>query len=106
MSSNDAGATLMGAPDGAPAEGNTVMDQPLPAVEPDLNIICFRYAPEGVPASAMDALQEKVRARLLAEGSFYIVQTKLRTGVHLRTTLINPATTERDLEALIEAIRR
>jgi serine/threonine protein kinase len=38
MKSNEAGATLMVVPDAAPvADGNTVMDQPLPPAEPDLS---------------------------------------------------------------------
>ncbi|HET9037606.1 MAG TPA: hypothetical protein VFN45_15450, partial [Myxococcaceae bacterium] len=45
-------------------------------------------------------------ARLLAEGTFYLVQTRLRGHVHLRVTLINPLTTEEDLEGLLAAIRR
>ena len=74
------------------------------AVEPDCNIVCFRHVPADF--QDLDAHQERVRARLLAEGSFYLVQTRLRGHVHLRVTLINPLTTEADLEALLAAIRR
>jgi L-2,4-diaminobutyrate decarboxylase len=42
---------------------------------------------------------------LLADGSFYLVQTRLPTGVFLRVTLINPFTTDADLAALVERIR-
>ena len=34
------------------------------------------------------------------------MQTRLRGHVYLRVTLINPLTTERDLEALLDTIRR
>ena len=74
------------------------------AVEPDCNIVCFRHVPDDF--RDLDRHQERVRARLLAEGSFYLVQTRLRGQVHLRVTLINPLTTEEDLEALLGAIRR
>jgi L-2,4-diaminobutyrate decarboxylase len=74
------------------------------AVEPDCNIVCFRHVPDDF--QDLDAHQERVRARLLAEGSFYLVQTRLRGQVHLRVTLINPLTTDEDLEALLGAIRR
>ena len=74
------------------------------AAEPDCNIVCFRHVPDDF--QDLDGHQERVRARLLAEGSFYLVQTRLRGHVHLRVTLINPLTTEADLEALLEAIRR
>ncbi|HRI55291.1 MAG TPA: pyridoxal-dependent decarboxylase, partial [Pseudomonadota bacterium] len=80
------------------------------AVAPEANIVCFRYAPGGDdrdPAAAArgDALQEKIRQRLLADGSFYVVKTRLPTGVHLRTTIINPLTTLAELDALLVAIR-
>ncbi|EAU68582.1 L-2,4-diaminobutyrate decarboxylase [Stigmatella aurantiaca DW4/3-1] len=76
------------------------------ALEPDCNIVCFRYAPEGVPASQLDALQTHLRERLITRGDFYLVQTTLPRGVHLRTTLIHPLTSEEDLSALLETLRR
>src|SRR5215468_3915090 len=74
------------------------------ALEPDCNIVCFRHVPDDF--QDLDGHQERVRSRLLADGSFYLVQTRLRGHVHLRVTLINPLTTEADLEALLGAIRR
>lgn len=73
------------------------------AVEPECNIVCFRYKPQ-FPAS-VDLTQYKVRQRLLAEGSFYVVQTQLPKGLFLRVTLINPFTTPADLDALLASIR-
>ncbi len=73
------------------------------AVPPDCNIVCFRHVPADF--QDLDAHQERIRARLLRDGSFYLVQTRLRGHVYLRVTLINPLTTEADLEALLDAIR-
>ena len=73
------------------------------AVSPDCNIVCFRHVPADF--QDLDAHQERIRGRLLREGSFYLVQTRLRGHVYLRVTLINPLTTEADLEALLHAIR-
>ena len=73
------------------------------AVEPDCNIVCFRYHPQG--ARDLDLLQSRVREALLKSGEFYLVQTKLPAGIYLRVTLINPLTEERDLRALLKAIR-
>ena len=73
------------------------------AVEPQCNIVCFRHTPPG--AGDLDALQERIRQRILAAGSFYLVQTRLPAGIFLRTTLINPLTRDGDLDALLEAIR-
>jgi L-2,4-diaminobutyrate decarboxylase len=76
------------------------------AIEPALNIVCFRYQPAGVHGrEALDALQTRVRRRIVESGRFYLVQTALSGGVHLRTTLMNPLTTDDDLAALLDAIR-
>lgn len=72
-------------------------------VEPEANIVCFRHRPpEGVDGNAW---QTAIRRGLLAEGSFYLVQTSLRGQIHLRTTIIHPMTTEDDLLALLDTIR-
>ncbi|HEX8699999.1 MAG TPA: pyridoxal-dependent decarboxylase [Myxococcaceae bacterium] len=76
------------------------------AVSPECNILCFRHTPPGLPASELDALQSRLRQKLVTQGDFYLVQTTLPTGVYLRTTLINPLTTEAELDALMEALRR
>ncbi len=79
--------------------------------EPDCNILCFRYAPPGLPALPgtpappdADAFQSDVRARILAEGSYYLVTTRLAGKTWLRTTIINPATTLADLEGLLDRV--
>ena len=63
--------------------------------EPDCNIVCFR-----LPGSDC----ERVRRALNESGAFYLVQTRLPSGVFLRVSLMNPLTTEADLEALIRSI--
>jgi L-2,4-diaminobutyrate decarboxylase len=73
------------------------------AVEPQANIVCFRYFPDGVADA--DALQVAIRDDLVRSGAFYVVKTRLRDRTWLRTTIINPRTTRGDLSALIEAIR-
>jgi L-2,4-diaminobutyrate decarboxylase len=73
------------------------------AVEPESNIICFRYLKKG--ESDLDGLQKRIRRALLEKGSFYIVQTELRGRHWLRCTLINPRTAIADLEALLAEIR-
>jgi L-2,4-diaminobutyrate decarboxylase len=42
---------------------------------------------------------------VVAGGSHYLVQTKLRGQVWLRVTLQNPFTTDGDLDALLDALR-
>lgn len=77
------------------------------ATPPDCNILCFRHTPQGTPSSEWDSLQVRVRQALVTRGDFYLVQTRLPgRGTWLRTTLVNPLTTDEDLSALLSAIRQ
>jgi L-2,4-diaminobutyrate decarboxylase len=73
------------------------------AVEPESNIICFRFLKAGEPD--LDGLQRRIRRAMLERGHFYIVQTELAGRMWLRGTLINPRTTVSDLDALMDEIR-
>ncbi len=83
-------------------KGSGDFDCPL---APQANIVCFRHLPAGGSAAALDELQGSIRQRLLRSGKFYITQTRLPAGVYLRVTLVNPATQESDLHALLEEVR-
>jgi L-2,4-diaminobutyrate decarboxylase len=75
------------------------------ATEPQCNIVCFRYAPPGHAVADLDALQERIRDQVIAAGGHFLVKTRLPSGVHLRTALMNPLTGEPELRALIQAIQ-
>jgi L-2,4-diaminobutyrate decarboxylase len=76
------------------------------ALRPQANIVCFRHRPAGLaPGPELDRRQAQVRQRLIEAGSFYMVQTRLPAGLHLRTTLLNPFTTIDHLRDLLQAIR-
>ena len=74
------------------------------AVDPDCNIVCFRYRPPGAAAGEVDRLNEKIREVILKEGRFYLVQTRLRNAAWLRCTLSNPFTTAEHLQELLETV--
>ncbi len=74
------------------------------AIEPQSNIVCFRYKPENVNENAADCLNAKVRESILRQGEFYLVQTIVNGHVYLRTSLMNPATTVAALETLLERV--
>ena len=79
------------------------------ATSPETNIVCFRHLPDGLPGedpAAVDAHQAAVRRRVLEDGGFYIVQTRLREALHLRVTLSHPDTSESDLRDLMDHIRQ
>lgn len=73
-------------------------------VDPECNIVCFRHVPDG--ARDLDALQAAIRRRILESGAFHLVQTQLPSGLHLRVTIINPATGEDHLRELVSAVRK
>lgn len=72
------------------------------AVEPQSNIVCFRYI--NAPGTDLNQLNTAIRQQLLHDGRFYIVQTTLHGEVYLRVSLMNPLTTLADLDALLSLI--
>lgn len=75
------------------------------AVEPQSNIICFRFLKPGFSEEALNELQAGIRKQVLANGAYYIVQAQLNGTVYLRCTIINPLTTLKDLAGLLDHIR-
>jgi L-2,4-diaminobutyrate decarboxylase len=75
------------------------------AVEPESNIICFRFSPKGYNDLALNQINSEIRSRIIKEGSFYIVQTELEGKIWLRLTIINPLTSEDDLKDLVQRIK-
>jgi L-2,4-diaminobutyrate decarboxylase len=76
------------------------------AVEPECNIVCFRYTPGHTRAGEeLSALQSAARMRVIQAGRFYPVQTRLHGDTWLRVTLMNPFTTEAHLDQLLAEVR-
>jgi len=71
------------------------------ATEPECNIVCFRVYNSELDRTENNRINSNIRQKIIESGEFYIVQTTLRDTVYLRTTLMNPFTTENDLEALL-----
>ncbi len=71
-----------------------------PVHEPALNILCFRK--RGLD----DEQTADLRERLIRSGRAWITSTILRGRRVLRVTMMNPRTTELDLDAMLEALRR
>jgi L-2,4-diaminobutyrate decarboxylase len=64
-------------------------------MQPQTNIVCFRYG-------SYD--QAAIRNKLIKSGTFHLTQVKMDNQLWLRTTVMNPLTTESDLDALLEKI--
>ena len=75
-------------------------------VEPESNIVCLRFAPEGYNELILNQINSVIRAKIVMEGSFYIVQTELDGKIWIRLTIINPVTSEDDLKDLLLKIKK
>lgn len=76
------------------------------AVEPQSNIVCFRYVGDGSRSTPLSELNSILRQQILADGRFYIVQTSLRGQTWLRVTIMNPLTTLDHLKEMTELVRQ
>ncbi len=74
------------------------------AVVPMSNIVCFRYKHENSSLEELNMLNSRLRQQLLEEGKFYVVQTRIKGKQYLRTTLMNPFTTEEHLKGLLSRV--
>ncbi|MFM9912552.1 MAG: pyridoxal phosphate-dependent decarboxylase family protein [Methylophilaceae bacterium] len=66
-------------------------------MKPETNIVCFRY---------QSGNQSELRKKLVESGAFHLTQVNLHGQIWLRTTVMNPFTTENDFDALIHQIRK
>ena len=73
---------------------------------PVSNIVCFKYRKENFSLKEENDLNAKIRQMALADGYFYLVQTRLKEAQYLRCTLMNPFTDTSHLEALLEHLSK
>jgi len=73
--------------------------------EPQSNIVCYRYLAPGSNPDQLDRINSSVRKQIIESGRFYIVQTQIDGKVYLRSSLMNPFTSEQDMAELIDCIR-
>ena len=73
----------------------------------DLSIVCFRYAPPHLHGDSkkLDALNQRVMEEVQASGAAFVTQTTLRGSFALRACILHYATTETDLDALVDVVR-
>jgi glutamate/tyrosine decarboxylase-like PLP-dependent enzyme len=70
-----------------------------------LSIFCFRYRPRGFSGD-LDALNERVMLALQRAGSSYVSNARIGGKFALRGCVLNYRTTRRDMEILLEDVRR
>ncbi|MCA9083092.1 MAG: aminotransferase class I/II-fold pyridoxal phosphate-dependent enzyme [Planctomycetaceae bacterium] len=86
----------------------TASDDFEPLHTPEANIVVFRHLPDRLRTASPEAqnlYQKQLRAAIIQSGRFYVVQTTIDGVTALRTTVMNPLTTENDLSELLETIR-
>ena len=70
-----------------------------------LNIVCFRYRPGDLSDDALDTLNAKIGADLLADGRVYVGTTRYRGRVAFRPAIVNWRTTEADVDLIALVVR-
>ena len=71
-----------------------------------LNVVCFRYAPEGVASAALDALNEEILLRVQEQGIAVPSGTTLRGRYAIRVANTNHRSRRGDFDALVDAVLR
>jgi len=72
---------------------------------PESNILCFRYVADGsVPDDRLDALNLELRTAYNRGGDGWITSTVLGGRRVLRATIMNPRTTARDLDRVLDGL--
>ena len=67
-------------------------------------VVCFRARPDHVDGTALDALNERVLARVVGEGRYFISSTRLRGTFALRACILGFRTAEEDIDGLVDAV--
>ncbi|MDX1592117.1 MAG: pyridoxal-dependent decarboxylase [Balneolaceae bacterium] len=70
-----------------------------------LSIACFRYRPEGMSEEQTEQLNRKLAHAIEQDGRIFLTATKIHGKTALRTCFINPRTTRKDVEWILEVIR-
>jgi L-2,4-diaminobutyrate decarboxylase len=72
--------------------------------EPEMGCVVFRYVPQDSQAGA-DLVNRRIREHMFERGEAVLGHTRVRGRQCLKLTCMNPVTTERDLDTLLERIQ-
>jgi glutamate/tyrosine decarboxylase-like PLP-dependent enzyme len=72
--------------------------------EAPLNIVCFRWRPEGVSEAELDELNRRLGEELLRDGRVFAGTTVYDGKVAFRPALVNWRTREADLDLLVDVL--
>jgi aromatic-L-amino-acid/L-tryptophan decarboxylase len=71
-----------------------------------LNVVCFRYAPDGLPPGELNRINEEILIRVQESGVAVPSGTVLKGRYALRCAIVNHRSRRKDFDALIEAVDR
>jgi len=71
-----------------------------------LNIVCFRFAPAGLPEAALDSVNETIVASLQRSGIAAPSTTRINGRLAIRACLVNHRTTLADLDLSVREVER
>jgi len=74
------------------------------ASQPEMNLVCFRGCPVWLPADQWDTWNRNLQQYLLAEAGTFLSLPRYRGQNWLKVVLLNPYTTEADIQRLVRAI--
>lgn len=72
--------------------------------QPEISAVVFRYTPYSDEDSSYCNLNSYIRKAIFNEGKAIITSTKINNEVYLKFTLLNPLTTTKDIEEVIELV--
>ncbi|MGH3015595.1 MAG: aspartate aminotransferase family protein, partial [Gaiellaceae bacterium] len=73
--------------------------------ETPLNVVCFRYRPDGVPEEDLDELNSRLGDDILVDGRVYVGTTIYAGKVALRPAIVNWRTREEDVDLLVRVVQ-
>lgn len=71
-----------------------------------MNIVCFRYAPEGVDPAALNGLNQDILIALQSRGIAAPSQTVLQGRFAIRVCITNHRSEDHDFDTLVTAVKR
>jgi glutamate/tyrosine decarboxylase-like PLP-dependent enzyme len=71
-----------------------------------LSIVCFRYVPRQLVGNdeALNALNKTIMERMQAGGTAFLTNTTLAGRFYLRACILHYATTERDIDGMLQTV--
>jgi aromatic-L-amino-acid decarboxylase len=71
-----------------------------------LSIVCFRYRPAAAPENLLNDLNRQIMEGMQSGGVAFLTGAELRGRFVLRACILHYATTEQDIDLMIDAVRR